>query len=135
MDIRDLAVIAFTLIVGVVGFAFRLGHLRRLGWAYIDPDWSRSRYYANGLFTLIPGSLTFGLGCILFFVPEDSPFGAWILLLAFPLMVWTIVTVFYPARFLKPKWIRQIDSEIRDDETGYRRRLEVLQEIGHKPRR
>jgi hypothetical protein len=115
--------------LAVMGFGFRLGYFRALGWAYFDPEWRKNRFYRNGMFALAPGSFMFLAGFLAGFVEDGSLMGAFLLLIAMTSVLMAFVTFIKPAGFVKPRWIREIDQELKGDPRADLRRREVLREI------
>ena len=112
MSVGHWLILLATVYLAIVGTGFRLGHFRRLSWTYFDPEWSRNRVYRNGPFAYIPGALMFGSGLLLsFVVPSPSLLGDLLFLVLMAALVWLLITLFFrPAKFLKPRWLREQES-------------------------
>ena len=82
------------------------------------------------MFALAPGSFMFIAGFLASFVDDDnSPMGAFLLLIAVISVLAMFATFVKPAGFMKPRWIRAIDEELKDDPLADLRRREILRRI------
>jgi hypothetical protein len=115
--------------LAVIGFGFRLGNFRALGWAYFDPEWTKNRFYRNAMFAVAPGSFMFLAGFLAGFVEDGSLMGVFLLLIAMSSVLVAFVTFIRPAGYMKPRWIREIDQELKGDPQADLRRREVLRKI------
>jgi len=69
-------------------------------------------------------------GFLASFVDDDnSPMGAFLLLIAVISVLAMFATFVKPAGFMKPRWIRAIDEELKDDPLADLRRREILRRI------
>jgi hypothetical protein len=107
---------AMTAAIGVMGWGVRIGRLRRLTGSYFDPAWHR--FARNGLFALIPASSGLMLVTLVTLFPPPRPgeaagsIEAVAVVVGLGLTFWGLVTFFWPAPFLKARWIRDFEREL-----------------------
>ena len=92
------------------GLAFRAGHLRRMGQWYFQP--TLPALIRNLPLQLIPIAAFFTCIVVLDIIApnndqELSPVGVVFFLLIFVTLIWWIIVMLWPPRFLKPEWIRE----------------------------
>ena len=68
-------------------------------------------------------------GSLAGFVEDGSLMGVVLVLIAMSSVLVAFVTFIRPAGFMKPRWIREIDQELKGDPQADLRRREVLREI------
>lgn len=86
----------------------RLGPDSRWGRRYQDKD--IDSYFRNGPFAMLPFGVTLLIFAAGVLVDEGSRARTVLLAFGFPLLIFSVIVPFFPPVWLKPRWVREMES-------------------------